>query len=464
MANSLKSKLILIVGSLTILILVPLFRSNFNAAVTYHRWKNLSWDDFQGFVKPFTGWGAGISSNVYVEYDSAVEKYVAYSAMNNQLSWKRASSVESSYVLNHEQYHFNITEYFARKLNQIIKNEGLNTEEKIVSELSSIRSQLAALQDKYDNDADHGIERDLQRNWEFQIDSLLKLFEPDSGFLVDYFTGATVLMPADFDTYLGINEDESVYRGFQLEKYDMLLAMTSFQYIDLAVESLTESLQQYYQDDSVLITRFDVDSMIFEYQAEVESYDSIALETTIHLWTYSDKYLFKITANFPGDSTISGYREIAETFVSSFEVRDVADYWINRFEVLDPDVLFTSTAPLVGDGKNDKDESSRCAVYSKFQQYGFHGKPIFRDDGSFLLPFDILEHEDSLVQEVMLLHNDKWYSYEQGDQDQIFFIPDENLGSKVLSIDFGYLLKQDSVDKCFTFYHQSLEINKDSWP
>ena len=460
MSNFLKSKLILIICSVVILTLIPLFKSNFNAQVTFYKWKKLDWDDFQGFVKPFTGWGAGISSNVYVEYDSTKGKYVAYAAMNNQLSWKKQSSVGSDYLLNHEQYHFNITEYFARKLNSIIEKENIQNKDEALLKLSSIRSDLSKFQNRYDNESDHGINKDLQRRWEFQVDSLLEAFEQDSGFVIDYYSGGMVLMPSKYSFFKGIHESESIYRMYQLEKYDMTLAMTSFQYIFLPVETMTKSLRAYYENDSLEVKYFEVDSITYNYIARVEAYDSVELKTTLHLWVHHENYLYKLTASFPVSSTSIGYRNIANSFINSFKILDTKEYWLNKFHSSNSGIILNSITPHTNDQKNGEDVLSKCATYGESKQYGFYGRPIFRNDGAFLLPYNIIGYTDSLIHEVMLLHNDGWYSYEKESEDQIFFIPEEKLDGDIISIDFGYLLKQDTVNECFTFYYQNLEINR----
>jgi hypothetical protein len=459
-SSLLKSKLIIILGAIIILILVPAFKSNFNAPVTFYEWKQLDWNDFQGFVKPFTGWGAGISSNVYVDYDSTNSGYRAYAAMNNQLSWKKSSSTESDYLLNHEQYHFNISEFLARKLNRIIENKGLDTESEILPELSKIRTDLNTMQDEYDTQADHSLVRDLQRKWEFRIDSMLSSFNPDSGFITDFYSGAKILLPYNYEFIEGIHENQSTYRIYQLKKYDMTLAMTSFQYVSLSVESMTESLQEYYLNDSLQTITFQIDSISFDYQARVEAYDSIEFETTFHRWIHHNDYLYKITATFPENSDRPAYRDIATSFVNSFEIVNTDEFWIDRFEKSESEIIISTSTPLKEDYKDDKNVASKCATYGDLKQYGFYAKPIFRNDGALLIPFRVVEHADSLIQEVMLLHNNEWYSYEQEPEDQIFFLPEENLDTDIISVNFGYLLKEDSVNKCYTFYYQNLEINR----
>lgn len=458
MSNLLKSKLILLLGSITILVFLPLLRSNFNAPVLFHKWKQLTWDDFQGFAKPFTSWAAGINSNVYVEYDSSKTKYIAYAAMNNQLSWKKKDATESNYLLNHEQYHFNLTEYFSRKLNEIIERERIDTEEALLIKLTSIRNELDNIQDKYDNESDHSINRDHQRKWEFKIDSLLSSLEENSGYAIDYYSGGSVHMPSNFSLDEGIHES-AVYRIYQLEKYDMILSMTSYQYISLSPEGMTQKLKEYYTIDSLEIIDFKHDTINYEYQAYVEAYDSIEQTSKLHLWVNHKNYFYLLIASFPKDSSNPAYRDIAKSFINSFKIIDTEAYWLEQLINSNSEVRITKATPLQSRDRKNLNESYRCATYGESEQYGFYGKPIFREDGGLLFPYKIVKHPDSLIQEVMLIHRGEWYSYEKDTKNQIFFIPKEKLNLESGSIHFGYLLKEDSIKECYTFYHQNLEVN-----
>lgn len=174
MANILKFKLIISGFSISILILIPLWKSNFGAPVTIKKWEHLSWVDFNGLVKPFTGWGAGISSTVYLEFDSVSRKYTAYAGQNNQKSWVKSRWRGSANLLKHEQYHFNITEVHARMMNEYIEqNPGYELFEK---KLESIKSDLLAMQSKYDIETDHNKNGDQQKIWDVRIDSLLNVY------------------------------------------------------------------------------------------------------------------------------------------------------------------------------------------------------------------------------------------------------------------------------------------------
>src|SRR5688572_18826003 len=109
MASFLKVKIGVSLFSIFIIIIIPLLQSNFNATATIKRWSKLSWTDFKGIPRPFTQSGAAISSDILLEYDSGSSQFIAYAGQNNMRSWTEMDTL-AIYGLNHEQYHFNITE------------------------------------------------------------------------------------------------------------------------------------------------------------------------------------------------------------------------------------------------------------------------------------------------------------------------------------------------------------------
>src|SRR5688572_26018608 len=118
MANHIKPKIALSVFSISIIALIPLLESNFNTPVTIKRWGRLEWEDFQGLVPFFPSYDAHISCSVYLDYNAKDSSFYAYAGQNNVRSWvKLDDNVDRSYLLNHEQYHFNITELHARRMN-----------------------------------------------------------------------------------------------------------------------------------------------------------------------------------------------------------------------------------------------------------------------------------------------------------------------------------------------------------
>lgn len=456
MSNILKFKLFLIFVSVLILTLIPLFESNFNAEVKYYEWKQLTWDDFQGFAKPFTRWDASISSSVYVNYDSAAQKYRAFASMNNQLSWKKGSSVGSDYLLNHEQYHFNITEYHARLMNEYLAEHGDQSKAEISKHLGKIRTQLREMQKEYDDESDHSRNRDMQRWWEFRIDSLLNN-ELEQRTSIDYFTGASAYFPVEPVYKEDIRDDQS-YRYFSLDKYDMTLGFISFQEQGDFYWS-REITENHYLKDSLLIMELSFDSLnSSQMAAYVKIDDTISNEIYYHHWIYTGDYFYKVIASFPDSDSDRGYEKIADSFLQSFQVVDVSDHWIQKFNQSNRRITLTSTAPKQENSKS-RPVNSMCLVKTHHNKNGFYGKPIFDQEGALYVPYRIMKHPDSLISDVAALYDNGWYSYELQPQEQIIYIPSDQIATGWSALDFGYLLKEDTAEECFQYYYETINLS-----
>ena len=447
----------IIFGSILVLALIQAFKSNFNAAVEYHRWRQLTWDDFQGFPVPFSHWGAGINSDIYLEFDSLGNTYRAYAAMNNQKSWRKSKSVESDYLLNHEQYHFNITEYFARKLNAIIESKGYTTEAEIMPELSSLRRELSIMQDRYDAQSEHSSKQDMQRKWEFKIDSMLHVFDKDSGFVTDHYSGASVLMPSKYELFEK-NGNQTVIQQYVLLKYDMQLVMNSIRYEGYDVDFLKNELQKYYLNDSVQVLNIQHDSSYQLYQ-NLELYHVKKQKIEISKLLYENGFFYVVSAFFP-DSLGDGYRDIAKTFVNSFRIKNTDQYWIDRLDDISLEFSFTQTSSKKQVKSTPADQELECLVFGSQRSNIYFSGPIFEEDGSMILPFKIMGVADSLIQEITFFYNDVKYSFAPNPEDQIVFLPAEHIQSGKISINFGYILKEDAEKECYTFYHKRLEIQR----
>lgn len=456
MSRALKIKLFISGLSLLILILIPLIKNNFNAPVSMIRWRNLTWNDFQGFTKPFSGWGAVINSNLYLEFDSVRGQFACYAAMNNQQSWTKKSSMRSDYLLRHEQYHFNISEYFARLLNQWIEKEKPKTESEIQDKLLTFRGRLKSWQEQYDDDSDHSIKRSEQRRWEFEIDSLLSGFEADSGYVTDYYSGGQVFLPTTTSFDKGTREDGAVYRSYFAYQYGMYFSLVTRQYREVPSD-LTSYLLNDYKSDSLLVKSFQVDSTEFLYNAVAHVHDTAEQEVIIYRWIYNGDYLYKVmvTRNMMKDS--AAYERIANTFVNSFKIADTRNYWETSSESSSDSVYIQNVEIIERPKHVDDSESCLAQVYGA--QYGFYGKPIVYDDGSILIPYSNTQHADSLIQELLVVHNDKQFSCALTEPSYIFLHGSDVPARHPFYINVGYTTKQKAANGCTIYFSQRIWID-----
>lgn len=412
----------------------------------------MTWDDFQGFVPPFTGYEAAIASAVYLEYDSSKNKFHAYAAQNNMRSWAKRSRLNQEYGLGHEQHHFNITELHARKLNEYIAENPDGGEYLFNLRLGSINLDLRKMQSEYDSETDHSLIFDTQRRWEYRIDSLLVL---DSGWVTDHFSGGKAFFPAKPKLVKGTFENGTMQRGHRLSKYDMTLALYAYQNKNIDPALFGVNWPEIYANNSLKIKSVVSDTLEYGLKTFIIAEDT-ANYTDYSLWVYNDAYLYKAQARFPnntGDTT--GYAQIARSFINSFRIVDTDGYWVTKLEASDSPIIFSTVSK-----RNEKKEEDTqyCMHIGSPGQRGFYRGPFYRDDGAMFLAYDYLVHPDSLhYQDVMLLNKD-WYSHTPTADGQIYFVPAKNIPKQNFDIKFGYILLQDSVKDCYEFYHEKIEI------
>lgn len=451
MADSLKVKIGIAVFAMLILVLIPLLETKFFATVTVRRWGPLSWDDFQGIPQPFSSYEAEISSAIYLEYDSALGRHVAYAGQNNVKSWaKRSPNTYLDYALNHEQYHFNITELYARRLNEYIDENPDGTLQLYLLRLGSLNIDLKRMQRQYDEETNHSLVYDKQRNWEYRIDSLLML---KKGWLTDHFSGAQVYLTHPSDSSKGLI-DGLPYRHFAQYTYGMQLSLTSYQASKTNNGLVVASIKRNIEKRSERLKAISIDTTnflrVFTVSEDTSNY------TYYQLWVANNSYLYQIKTRYPnntGDTT--GYARIASSFINSFHVTDTDSYWITKLEASASPITFYNVKQYDGVKRERK---RYCITIGPDQQRGFFRGPFYRDDGAMFLAYDYLVHADTLhLQDILLLKNE-WYSNTPTNQGQVYFLPADKIPTEKYNIKFGYILLQDSVKECYEFYHQDLEV------
>lgn len=137
--------------------------------------KRLAWDDFLCEPKRGTDAVASTSTSLGIAYQFADGelKYRITCNFNKEKSW---GLLKTDYILAHEQAHFDITEIFARKLNESLQNYQFNkrTFKKDISQIyQSIIDQKEAFQKQYDGETDHSRNRKTQYDWLEKIENLL---------------------------------------------------------------------------------------------------------------------------------------------------------------------------------------------------------------------------------------------------------------------------------------------------
>jgi len=147
--------------------------------------QRLSWEDFQCEPKRGTDAVASTSTSLGIAYQLQNGK-LTYHITCNFSKVKSWGLMKTDYILAHEQGHFDITEIFARKLNQALQNYEFNkrTFKRDINEIyQDIVAQKEEFQKMYDGDSDHSRNRKQQYDWLIKIQKLLEETEAYSSYM-----------------------------------------------------------------------------------------------------------------------------------------------------------------------------------------------------------------------------------------------------------------------------------------
>ena len=139
--------------------------------------RKLTWADFKGKPDKLNPATALTYSDIKIGA-SFMDGKVAVTVQNffdPKLSWSKNKT--SLTLLAHEQAHFDITEIYTRKIQ--IKLNAIASEETIkngtLNKASTILlKEWKLFQQKYDDETNHGIIADKQKEWEVKVALLLK--------------------------------------------------------------------------------------------------------------------------------------------------------------------------------------------------------------------------------------------------------------------------------------------------
>ncbi|MEO6683351.1 MAG: DUF922 domain-containing protein [Ginsengibacter sp.] len=151
----------------------------------YHDFKRkLTWNDFQGVPdmnhkgEAVTSSGFAFKWNAEDNGETVFINISVYCYFSKSNSWKKKMA-HSDYHLRHEQHHFDITRLGAEKLVNEFKNASYTAEnyKALISQVfDRVYDENLALQNEYDRQTKHSIDKEKQMEWNDLIGSkLMKL-------------------------------------------------------------------------------------------------------------------------------------------------------------------------------------------------------------------------------------------------------------------------------------------------
>jgi len=151
-------------------------------AVLWQEALQLHWKDFKGDPKPDVDAVAITASGITFGYSvtrSQTEVVDANFTIEAHFypdhSWYKKGRV-TDVVLNHERFHFNITELFARKFRQRISQTRFTNDIKQEADAiyQAINEELRTMQKRYDKETNYSMDIEVQKQWQLKIEEELK--------------------------------------------------------------------------------------------------------------------------------------------------------------------------------------------------------------------------------------------------------------------------------------------------
>ena len=152
--------------------------------ITWSETDKLTWKDFKGRVLASQDYAASSSTGISFSYTIESKEgdfdldYLVICHFYPEDSWYDRS-LASPYILQHEQTHFDISELHARILRKLISEASFSKRIKIEIKAiyKEIERQRVAMQERFDLETEHSINRENEYLWEHFVANKLKEYE-----------------------------------------------------------------------------------------------------------------------------------------------------------------------------------------------------------------------------------------------------------------------------------------------
>ncbi|NQX96542.1 MAG: hypothetical protein HRT73_01510 [Flavobacteriales bacterium] len=137
--------------------------------------QEMSFEDFGGYPDLFSDFGSSIRSQIVFDFDS-YDKLIKIDAIcHKDRTWVNPWDKDSYSLLQHEVYHFNITEMVTRMARKEVYEAIGNGADKweIKTIITKHQKLLRKTQNEYDTETDHNLISDKQSIWQYRVDSIL---------------------------------------------------------------------------------------------------------------------------------------------------------------------------------------------------------------------------------------------------------------------------------------------------
>ncbi len=174
--NPLATTAVFSCGLTFILLFTPdtLLLQYYNSLGNKHKWtKELTWSYFNGQADKNSPYSAIIVTSAYWKINKMYNypPAISIATIDTDSSWnKPLDNIDhSTYLLKHEQLHFDITEVYRRKAMDSISNLWISDSGSINSIMDYFANKRDSAQTNYDKETDHGTDSVVQSVWNYNI-------------------------------------------------------------------------------------------------------------------------------------------------------------------------------------------------------------------------------------------------------------------------------------------------------
>lgn len=150
---------------------------NYSWPIAHDKSKSITLKDFKGYKLPSQTMD-GVKEFAFIttsiDWDKKGKVLEIKSQFHPSRSYVFNENIVDNFLLQHELYHFHITEYFTRKIrSELGEFENIPSTKIIETTISTHKTLEEAMQRDYDHETYHGYILKQQKRWQLKVDSLL---------------------------------------------------------------------------------------------------------------------------------------------------------------------------------------------------------------------------------------------------------------------------------------------------
>ncbi len=173
--------------SVFLLAFIPAIAFSQDEIEEYMKWnasRKLTWADYKATPDPNSDAAASTTTSLSIEYNISSDwfSYKIKSRFSKTRSWVLH---KTDYILSHEQGHFDLAEIYARKLHKLMSEYVFNKrsyQRDLDKIYKTITQEKTNMQDDYDRETRHSINKEKQAEWLKKIAQMLEEYDNWKGY------------------------------------------------------------------------------------------------------------------------------------------------------------------------------------------------------------------------------------------------------------------------------------------